>query len=174
MTGRFRFDPEKAVEVILYIAERLADSSFHKVSKILYFADLTHLGRYGRLITGDAYVAMKHGPVPSGSYDIMKYVRDDGMFPFAEHAKNAFVVERAYSIKPLRAPDMGVLSRSDCECLDQAIKSYGRLSFGELTERSHDDAWNSASENEVISIENMVAMLPNRDELLEHLTDPTP
>lgn len=66
---KFHFDPEKAVEVILYVASRVRDSGFHRVSKILYFADRDHLAMYGRFICGDSYVAMKNGPVPSGAYD---------------------------------------------------------------------------------------------------------
>lgn len=174
MAGRFQFDPEKAVEVILYIAQRLGDPGFHKISKILYFADLNHLEKFGRLITGDAYVAMKHGPVPSGSYDILKYVREDGLFPFAIHAKSAFSVVGGYSVRPLREPEVDLLSRSDCECLDAAISKYGNMSFRKLTDLSHVGAWTSASENDTISLEEMASMLPNHEEILEHIANPTP
>jgi len=174
MAGRFQFDPEKAVEVILYIAHRLRDPGFHKISKILYFADLSHLGKFGRLITGDAYVAMKHGPVPSCSYDILKSVREDAPFCFSDHAKNAFSVVDGYIVRPLREPGVDLLSRSDCKCLDATISKYGNMSFRELTDLSHIGAWNTASENDTISLEEMASMLPNHEEILEHIANPTP
>lgn len=44
----FKFDAEKAVEVLLYIAEKCPD--VYKALKVLYFADKDHLAQYGRLI----------------------------------------------------------------------------------------------------------------------------
>ena len=36
--------------------------------------------RYERFITGDYYVKMEQGPVPSGAYDIAKLVRGDEQY----------------------------------------------------------------------------------------------
>lgn len=174
MSNRFKLDLEKAVEMILYVAERMADPSFHKISKILYFADLNHLSKYGRLATGDSYIAMKHGPVPSGTYDIMKFVRDNRVGSFADHAKNAFAVEQRYMVKPLRAPVTDLMSESDIESLDFSIDSYGRLSFDQLTELSHDRAWHAASDNDALSLSDMILMLENADELCEHIENTAP
>ncbi|MFA7087310.1 MAG: hypothetical protein WC145_11645 [Aliarcobacter sp.] len=57
-----RFDPEKALTVWIYIAERVDDhrGMYH----LLYQADKLHLERYGRLIYGERYVAGEDGPVP--------------------------------------------------------------------------------------------------------------
>ena len=74
-TKRFSFDPEKGIEVLLYIADKTKD--IYKILKILYFADKLHLSKYGRFISGDYYIAMKHGPVPSRSYDIIKIARGE-------------------------------------------------------------------------------------------------
>lgn len=170
----FKFDPAKALEVLLYIATRVADPGFHRVSKILYFADREHLARYGRFICGDSYVAMKHGPVPSGSYDILKHVRGDGLPCPVPGAQAAFRVDDGKLIVPLRESRLECLSASDRECLDAAIANYGKLSFSRLTQLSHDQAWDSADENEFIAVEQIVATLPDADELLRHLADPYP
>ena len=74
------FDLQKSIQAILYVANRLNRKDFHKIFKILYFADRNHLSDYGRTITGDFYVAMDDGPVPSKIYDIFKIVRGDGLF----------------------------------------------------------------------------------------------
>ena len=77
MKHPFEFNAEKAIEVILYIAEHIKEPTFHTVSKVLYFADKEHLEKYGRFICGDSYIAMRRGPVPSGVYDLLKLARGD-------------------------------------------------------------------------------------------------
>lgn len=166
---RNRFDPEKALNAILWIAKRIPSPTFHSISKLLYFADRIHLERYGRLISGDSYVAMKNGPVPSGAYDIMKAVRGDGACVVEADAQEAFTVYRAYEVVPRREADEALFSESDLECLQEAIKRYGNLSFTELTRLSHDEAWNSADENDMIELEQIIATLPDGASLLEHL-----
>lgn len=172
---RFKFDAEKAVEAILYVANRVGDPGFHRISKLLYFADREHLAKYGRFICGDSYVAMKHGPVPSGTYDILKYVRGDGLSCPVPHASESFRVDDPpWRVVYFRDADMDSLSESERECLDSAIAKYGNMSFGQLTTVSHDKAWESADENEFILVEQIVATLPDADELLRHLSNPHP
>lgn len=164
---RNSFDTDKAIELILYVASRLPDgkSTFHTISKILYFADLCHLDRYGRLISDDNYVAMKHGPVPSAIYDLMKKNPFRGIDKLSE---GIFDLE-GYIVRPLRQPDKEYLSKSEVECLDETLSEYGRMNFGELSKESHRDAWKEADENDAIKLEDMINMLPHRDELKQHI-----
>ncbi|CUR35339.1 conserved hypothetical protein [Planktothrix tepida PCC 9214] len=48
------------------------------------------------------------------------------------------------------------------------------MSFAELTELSHDRAWESADENDIINVEDMIKTFDNSVELLEHLQNPHP
>ncbi|MEP7246474.1 MAG: Panacea domain-containing protein [Gammaproteobacteria bacterium] len=66
----WNFDPDKAVEAILFTSTT-AGTTLYETLKLLYLADKLHLERYGRLIFGDHYVAMEHGPVGSDAYDVM-------------------------------------------------------------------------------------------------------
>lgn len=170
----FRFDSEKAAEVILYIASRAPIRDIYHVLKLLYFADKAHLERYGRFICGDSYVAMKSGPVPSGTYDIIKNIRGDGLHSFAEHARHMFAVEDDHKISPLRDADPALFSESDIECLEESIKEYGALSGPELKRLSHDDAYKAADENDIIDIEQIARMFPAGEKLIKHLQDPYP
>jgi len=169
MSKRFRFDPEKALNLVLYVAKEIPPATFHTISKVIYFADKLHLQRYGRLICGDSYVAMKHGPVPSEIYDMMKDVRGDG---FSEHwavARKAFQVQGKATVVPSEAPDLGVFSKSDLECLNESIKTYGHLDFAKLTELSHDEAWHATDDNDMIDIEQIAATFEDGSALLQHL-----
>lgn len=148
-----RFDSEKAIEMILYVAARLPQPSRFYIAKIFYFADQQHLNDYGRFLCDDQYVAMKNGPVPSNIYDILKGVAGEARA--TDHAKASLSVE-GRTVTGLRAPMLDQLSPSEIECLDAAIATYGACKFGELSEKSHDSAWQSADENDFISVEDLL------------------
>ncbi|MFM6190109.1 MAG: Panacea domain-containing protein [Planktothrix sp.] len=183
MEYQFDFNIEKGIESILYILELLENKvqpTIHRVSKVLYFADKEHLEKYGRFIFGDSYYAMKHGPVPSQIYDLLKLVRGDLSPSFqpsqeiSEQVLHAFKIVDNHNIKKLREPKKDFLSESDLECLEHSATKYGSLSFAELTELSHDRAWESADENDIINVEDIIKTFDNSEELLEHLQNPHP
>lgn len=165
------FDREKALEVILYIAESLAAPTLHSVSKILYLADKQHLQDFGRLICGDQYIAMEYGPVPSAIYDMMKAA--DGRkridVDWDELIKEAFQVIQGRNIKPNRRANTGLLAESETHCIAQTITRFGSKSFGELTDITHDDVWRAVSENQFIPIEAIAQTLPNANDVLAYL-----
>lgn len=169
---RIKFDSEKAVEAIIYVARRVKEPTFHSISKILYFADQEHVVKYGRFITGDGYVAMKNGPVPSATYDILKYVRGDQEFCHANHAKSLLSISKGYYVSVQRDADIEEFSDSDIECLDNSIAENGELTFNELTKKSHDSIYNSAGQDEFISAEAFAALSRNEEQLKEHLGNP--
>lgn len=176
MKHPFVFKAEKSIETILYIAQNVKQPTGPRIFKILYFADKSHLEKYGRFICGDRYIAMKHGPVPNGIFTILKSAQGDSFIPFADFnpVKKAFIIEEEFKIKPLRLAYLDFFSDSDLECLNEAIKNYGHLSFSQLTDLSYDQAWHLADENDCISIEQIIATLNNSDYLLDYLQEPCP
>lgn len=153
------FNKETTIQAILYVLskKRQKKASIHELAKILYFADQEHLSRYGRSITGDSYIAMKYGPVPSSTYDLLKALRGDGYFADqVEQERQLLLVRGRYEVQALRPADLDALSLSDRECLDQAATSCEDLSFDERTQLSHGEAWCQTAANEVISLEDML------------------
>ena len=170
-----QFQPEQALELVLYVAKRLPHPSFHSISKVLYFADKEHLSRYGSLMTGDTYVAMRQGPVPSAIYNLLKAAsgRREPFVP-AEWfglAGAVLAVEGGYRVRPLRDARLDMLSAAQRACLDISIKQNGRLGFDRLVRKSHDDAWKSADQNEFIELTAIAKTLPNAKEVLAYLSD---
>lgn len=152
------FDFDRALNAMLYVANRVEQPDMHKVFKVLYFADMAHLSLYGRAITGDRYVAMKYGPVPSAIYDMVKIVKGESWY-VADELQAFFGVE-GFCIKPLRDADMSYLSATDLEQLDSAIEKCASLNFGERTQLSHGSAWQKAWDNPTtddIAIEDILA-----------------
>lgn len=168
-TKRFTFDFGKAKEVLLYITKQVPD--LYKALKILYFADKMHLSRYGRFINGDKYIAMRNGPVPSESYDIIKVARGDGINRFDYDIEGLFKID-GHHIKPQREADLKYLSKTDIECLDASIKENKRLSFDDIHKKSQDKAYkNSEKSNDEMSVELIASSLSNSKEILEHISN---
>jgi len=152
----FITDKDKAVQAALYVLQQVGISDYHKVFKILYFAEQLHLKSYGRPLTGDSYQAMRYGPVPSFLYDVFK-AAEKGTSPFDEATarSGAFAVTRQGKtpiVTALTEPDLDELSESDLEVLRMSITENGALKFKELVEKSHDSAWDKAEKNEDIEM----------------------
>lgn len=141
-----KIDKDKIIHSILYVLEQTGPIDIHKLAKILYFADKSHLGTYGRMITGEDYIAMKYGPVPSFTYDIYKYLRGVGL-PYKELEIISKYIEfkKPHSLSSLVSPDMDELSKSDVKCLNESIENNKNKTFEELVNTSHDSAWDSAT-----------------------------
>lgn len=172
------FDKDAALTAVLYIASNVAKPTFHTISKVMYFADKHHLENFGRFISGDNYVAMKHGPVPSVTYDILKAVKNCGHPAFEkaliDEFRDALEVKYDYHIVPKMTPDLGFLSESDVKSLDYAIREYGHLFFEDLTKLSHDEAYEATGYNDYIDMEDIAKMFQDGDVLLDYLRDPVP
>ena len=169
------FDSEKAIAAIAYVTSKMPEENrtIYFVLKMFYFADKYHLERYGRQIINDTYAAMKDGPVSSSAYDIVKHVRGDGRYIGAEHAVNVFGVN-GRNIWNISDPEMDLLSDSEIECLDDSIQNFGHKSFTWIRDFTHDGAWEAADENGKMNLFDIARLLPNSDELVEHLTNPYP
>lgn len=133
----FKLNKTKALEALLFVCNRIEPADKHKISKILYHSDKAHLEKYGRLITGDKYVKMEHGPVPSRLYDLIK-----------QNKENPQVMEvKGYTVQPLRKEKMDEFSESNIECLKAAIDEHGQKNFSQLREESHDATWEAGTMN---------------------------
>lgn len=144
----FNVDKEKTLNAALLILNKLGEADYHKIFKILYFAEQQHLKKYGHPLTGDAYQAMPYGPVPSFLYDIFK-ASENQSSPFGEalELSKAFTVNRKEKVPYVTAnkeADTDELSETNVEVILKSIEENQQLSFREITDKSHDDAWAKA------------------------------
>ncbi|MEQ1526474.1 MAG: Panacea domain-containing protein [Gallionella sp.] len=165
------FDRDKALEAILFIAKSLNNPTFHSISKMLYLSDKLHLQDYGRLICGDRYVAMEYGPVPSAIYNMMKVAAKEQSIDtdWDEIIQDALDVRHGREVIPKRDCDVDMLAESEIECIQKIISEYGHKSFGQLTDITHDSAWNATDDNQTIPLASIVATLPNAAEVAGYL-----
>lgn len=160
---KFEFRPEKAAEAIHLISLRHPGSTQYFVGKYLYLADKLHYLEWGRPITYDNYVAMKHGPVPSATRNMLAAAAglsigmDVSRFNSAQSHADDLVrlvkVELEVAVNGERQKvyprfsnfEMQQLSQSDVECLNMVLNENSDMTFGGLREKTHkDEAWGEA------------------------------
>ena len=168
----FQIDIPKLKSVVLYIIERLGEVDFHKAFKIMYFADREHLAKYGRQITGDVYIAMKYGPVPSFTYDVFKAIRGDGYY--SKELKTlygSFEIIGDSVVKGMGKADMDELSVSDLECLNKAIEENKELTFPQLSKKSHDGAYNAVQRDESLNLIDIATAGHANEEMIQYIRE---
>jgi hypothetical protein len=148
MKGTF-FDYKKATQTLLYIAVELSNPGFHKSFKVIYFAEQMYLRDWGNTLTGDVFIKMVDGPVPSNIYNLVKAAagRDHGNSlgeEAIEYAKHHLTVQSGHLISALKQPNTDYLAQTEIGCLDHAIALCRDLSYADIKEMSHDRAWQAA------------------------------
>lgn len=165
------FRKEATLNAILYILQQLGGKSdMHKIFKTLYFADQSHLSKYGRSITGDVYIAMQYGPVPSKTDDIFKAVRGDSYFHDDELNTYIHFVNK-YIVEGIKKADLDYLSESDIGCLDEAISKCKDKSFDELTKMSHGLAWENTRRDRAMSFKDILREEGDSEEYADYIAD---
>ena len=170
------FKKDETYNALLYLLGKFKDSTcdIHKLCKLLYFADQFSLSKYGRSITGDDYMAMQYGPVPSNVYDMFKALNGASFFFQKEslaEAAGLFQYINKFLIRGRREYDGDFLSDTDKECLDDAFRIYGNLGFSELTERSHGFAWGNTGQNACMAVEDIVMECGDAEEYARYVAD---
>ena len=146
-------------------------SDFHKLFKILYFADQKHLAKYGMPISGDYYKAMKDGPVPSRLYDVFQYIRDgNSWYMILPDCHEIFEINGQYHVVARQLPDLDELSESNINCLLESIEENRNLNFGDLKTKSHKSAW-EAAKNDEMNVLDIASEGGASEEMLEYITN---
>lgn len=136
----------------LYLARRVPACGFEKLSALLYLADCAHLARYGALMFGGAYEAMRDGPTSTA------FLR----------------VARSGPIDVREAPDMGELSAGVLEALEAVIGQHREETAQEASAQTRGEAWQSVPPGQAMTAAHIARTLPNAAAVLDYLADPTP
>ncbi|RUT51007.1 Panacea domain-containing protein [Campylobacter fetus] len=129
------FNKDAAIQSIDYIVKTIGTTDIIKVLKLLFFAERYHIRKYARSISEDTFYAMKKGPVPSNTYDLIKKnnIQELSITSKEISSNNYFKTLEDYED----------LSTTDIEALDFAVKNFGDLSSKQLIDKTHDyKEWN--------------------------------
>jgi hypothetical protein len=164
---------EKTVNSLLYILNKLGGTGdFHKIFKILYFADQKHLVEYGTLISDDRYIRMDDGPVPSIAYDILKSLKGRGLLlDIKEWFTPYFEIMGNHTVRAIEQPDLDYFSESEKEAIDWSIADNRFLNFKALRDKSHDWAWETTNKDQGINIIKIAKAANASDEVINYVRE---
>lgn len=149
-----KYDILTLKSTLLYILNKNKEGlSFIHIFKILYFANKQHLAKYGRVIINDTFYALPDGPVPTILYDIFKHKKGELKFSSDEEQKlapilDAIIIKNDFIVNTSEVYDDLDISKSAIECLNISIKENKELSYSEISDKSHDKAWEQAHGNQ--------------------------
>jgi len=130
----FPFKIDKAIQAIAVLLRfhNTKEMSYLRMLKLLYIADRESLKETGRPITGDRVVAMKHGPVLSGVYDLVK----------GEHTAwqgwSKFFRKNGYRIEMMQDPGNGKLAKYEIGKLRAIAERYAADNEWDMVEIVHE------------------------------------
>jgi uncharacterized phage-associated protein len=142
----------KIKAVVEYILQQMGVAvDYIHLFKVMYFAQEEHLAVYGVPMMYDTFVARKHGPVPSLTYKVLRVAEGktvdvtEELHSFASdlslsESDGHQVVALAEGVQC----DMDELSRSNVRILDKWIERCKDIESFDLSELSHDKAWQKA------------------------------
>ncbi len=174
-------DIRRIKAVLLYILNEMPEGcrDVYHIVKTAFYAQKDHLVKYALPLFNDKIVALPFGPVPSLIYDVLKVARgDQDSYRYYDEgllSRLADPIESQYeSFSSKEHPDMECLSASNVECLNAAIDVVSKMDFNSLMEKTHDNAWKSAYDNEGSHVmDNLLIAKENgaSEEVLAYLSD---
>lgn len=142
----------KIKAVVEYILQQMGKGvDYIHLFKMMYFAQEEHLAIYGVPMMYDTFVARKHGPVPSLTYKVLRVAEGKAVDVTGE--LHSFASDLSISMSEGHQVvtiatgvqcDMDELSRSNIRILDKWIEHCKDIQSFDLSELSHDKAWQKA------------------------------
>jgi uncharacterized phage-associated protein len=129
----FNFDPEKTLQVVAFFLRRAGGPiDKAKLMKLVYLSDRAHFIEFGVPLTGDRQYAMKWGPVPSRTLDLI----DGECDPANESVYNTIQLNN-FSVSLAHDPGEGLLSTDEKTTMDRVWQEHGHKQTIPLCHETH-------------------------------------
>jgi len=133
--GFREFDGEKLEESVLFFIARVEHAFKTKLNKLLWYADFLAYRTSSRSITGSAYVAATHGPVPKNYDLLLGEMARKGLVRVTEvEFPNGTCGEL---LKASREPNMSPFDGVEQACMDKVAREFRDCTASDLRRRSH-------------------------------------
>jgi len=124
-----------------------------RLNKALWFTDLDAYMKRGESITGARYVKRRRGPAPSAIVPVLRGLVEEGAINIEEPE---FMYEPRLYLS-LREPECNELTQDDRKAAQHALGFVRNYSAFDLSEITHEEIWEAASEGEEIPLYAMLA-----------------
>lgn len=171
-----RYDKQKLTEVVLYILNKTNGLDYYHLFKIIYFANVKHLTKYGFPMVSDEFCALPDGPVPTMLYDCIKKNEhsDSELVAMLDESISKGADDASYMLSAKRSADTEYLSRADIEALDESVSENKNLSYGDLKTKSHGNEWRRAYHQhgrKVMDIVGMARDAKATDDMIDYIKE---
>ncbi len=143
----FPFNAKKAIQVAAFLIKQtdLKLMQELKLLKLVYIANRRTLQEIGSPIVGREVLAMKHGPVVNGLYEMIK--QRSGATLWNEHFSRSGTFGK-YNVQLVKEPGDSLLSPYEKEVLEAVSQKYRGRDHWKVSEMTHDfpewdKAWNA-------------------------------
>lgn len=144
-------DENKLGELLLLVAEQLADDRFAgavKVNKILFFAEFAHMRLTGRPITGAPYQKLHHGPAPRRLVPVRERLIETGA---ATLVPEVVLGHAQHRLRPDRPARRDLFSATELKAVADAVELLRGRTGTDASALSHDEpGWQLVGEGETI------------------------
>lgn len=134
----------KIKAVVLYILQHFKNGvDYITLFKIMYFAQREYLATYGLTIVEDTFKARQLGPVPSLTYKIVKMAENEDKSTDLDDFISSIHVDENQKVYATKVPNMDYIAEAEKEEIDKTVAKYKDLDSLELSELSHDSAYDA-------------------------------
>lgn len=170
------FDKQKLSEIVLYILNKTKGLDYYHLFKVIYFANMEHLVKYGFPMVADDFYALPDGPVPTVLYDSIKRDTncDSELHKLLSSSTKKGEDDAYYILVASRKTDEDYLSKADIEVMDNSIKENAYLPYSELKAKSHGKEWERAfsqSNDKKMSIVGIAKDGRASDDMIEYIKE---
>lgn len=150
----YAYDESKLTELVLYVAQRLADDPAGgavKLNKVLFFAEFAHVRAQGAPITGAEYQKLENGPAPRRLLPIRRHLLESGA---AQLREETYLGKSQHRLVALRDADVSLFSESERKAVDEAIAELQGQTATAVSHLSHEElGYQIVEEHETIPFE---------------------
>jgi hypothetical protein len=158
----------KLKELILYIANRLADDpkfGATKLNKILFYSDFIAYAKLGKSITGEKYQKLPKGPAPKYLVPVREQMRLRG--DIVCYSIDTLVGPQ-HRIAPLRSANIKKFTSEQISIIDEVMNVLRNKDADEVSELSHDFiGWKIVKDGEEIPYETVFLRDPKDIEITQ-------
>lgn len=133
------FNERKAAQVAAWFLRQNKGCMPHlKLIKLIYLAEREAINRHGFTMTGDEFVAMKHGPVPTWTLDYVNGLEESGPDGWDSWISDKENHEVALRDRAGKSDALDELSRADEAVLDEIWRRFGAMGKYQIRDYTHD------------------------------------
>ena len=147
-----KFQIHKALQILYYLQNRANNTKekycYLYLLKLFFFADRFHVRHYGLPLIDTQYMAQKLGPVSYEIYNLLKKTTWLNVSDAEQKEIDKNIKETSENERKISQQSQELLSESNIEALDFAIKTFSKLDRWTLSDITHDyPEWNLSKED---------------------------